>query len=90
MGCMLIYMRTTLNIHNGLYADIKQLASESDVTVTSIIHDFLLESLIRRRNRKHEPVELPVFHGTGTQPGVDITDNAGLLAIMEDDGDGPA
>ena len=87
---MLICMRTTLNIHDGLYADIKKLASESNETVTSIIHDFLLESLIRRRSRKHEPVELPVFHGTGTQPGVDITDNAGLLAIMEDSGDGPA
>lgn len=79
-----------MNIHDGLYADIKRLASESNETVTSIIHDLLLESLIRRRDRKHEPVELPVFHGTGTQPGVDITDNAGLLAIMEDDGNGPA
>ena len=87
---MLICMRTTLNIRDGLYADIKKLAGESDETVTSIIHDFLLESLIRRQDRKDEPVELPVFHGTGTQPGVDITDNAGLLAIMEDDGDGPA
>ena len=83
-------MRTTLNIHDGLYADIKKLASEADETVTSIIHDLLLESLIRRRSRKHEPVELPVFHGTGTRPGVDITDNAGLLAIMEGSGDGPA
>ena len=53
-------MRTTLNIHDGLYADIKKLASKSNKTVTAIIHDFLLESLIRRRNRKHAPVDLPV------------------------------
>lgn len=84
-----MYMRTTLNIHDGLYADIKKLAKESNKSVSAIIHDFLLESLARRENRKRDPVELPVYHGTGTQPGVDITDNAGLLAIMEDGGDGP-
>lgn len=87
---MIICMRTTLNIHDGLYADIKALARESNTTVTSIVHDFLLESLVRHRDRRHDPIELPVFHGTGTRPGVDITDNAGLLAIMEDHGDGPA
>lgn len=83
-------MRTTLSIHDGLYADIKKLAKESDRSVSSIVHDFLLESMIRRRNRTHDRVELPVFHGTGTRPGVDITDNAGLLAIMEDKDDGSA
>lgn len=87
---MIRCMRTTLNIHDGLYADIKKLAKESNMSVTAIIHDFLLESFTRRKNGKRDPVELPVYHGTGTQPGVDITDNAGLLAIMEDDGDGPA
>ncbi|MYB52188.1 MAG: hypothetical protein F4X77_08315 [Acidobacteriia bacterium] len=83
-------MRTTLNIHDGLYADIKKLAKESNMSVSALIHDFLLESFTRRENRKRDPVELPVYHGTGTHPGVDITDIAGLLAIMEDDGDGPA
>lgn len=83
-------MRTTLNIDDGLYADIKKLARESNMSVTAIVHDFLLESVTRRKNRKRDPVELPVYHGTGTQPGVDITDNAGLLAIMEGEGDGPA
>lgn len=83
-------MRTTLNIHDGLYDDIKTLARESNRTVTSIVHDFLLESLVRHRDRRHDPIDLPVFHGTGTRPGVDITDNAGLLAIMEDHSDGPA
>lgn len=87
---MIRCMRTTLSIHDGLYADIKKLAKESNRSISSIVHDFLLESLIRRSNRSRDPVELPVFHGTGTRPGVDITDNAGLLAIMEDKDDGPA
>lgn len=87
---MIRCMRTTLNIDDGLYADIKKLARESNMSVTAIVHDFLLESVTRRKNRKRDPVELPVYHGTGTQPGVDITDNAGLLAIMEGEGDGPA
>ena len=86
---MIRCMRTTLNIHDGLYADIKKLAKESDKSVSAIIHDFLLESFTRRKDRKRDQIELPVYHGAGTQPGVDITDNAGLLAIMEDDGDGP-
>lgn len=87
---MIRCMRTTLSIHDGLYADIKKLAKESNMSVTAIIHDFLLESYTRRESSRRDPVELPVYHGTGTQPGVDITDNAGLLAIMEDDGNGPA
>ena len=87
---MIRCMRTTLNIDDGLYADIKKLARESNMSVTAIVHDFLLESVTRRKNRKRDPVELPVYHGTGAQPGVDITDNAGLLAIMEGGGDGPA
>ena len=87
---MIGHMRTTLNIHDGLYADIKKLANESNMSITEIVHDFLLESLTRHKNRRLDPIELPVYHGTGTQPGVDITDNAGLLAIMEGDGNGPA
>ena len=82
-------MGTALSIHDGLYADIKKLANESKRSVSSVVHDFLLESLTRQRSRGHDPVELPVFHGTGTRPGVDITDNAGLLAIIEDKGDAP-
>jgi len=87
---MIRCMRTTLSIDDGLYSDIKKVAKESNRTISSVVHDFLLEALSRRQSRTHEPVEIPVFHGTGTQPGVDITDNAGLLAIMEDDGNGPA
>ncbi len=84
-------MRTTFNIEDGLFADLKQLAAETEQTVTSVIHDLLREALWRRRDAKGAPpdFDLPVFQGDGTQPGVDITDNAGLLAILEGD-DGPS
>ena len=50
---MMICMRTTLNIQDGLYSDIKKLANESDMSISSIVHDLLLESLMRRQNRNH-------------------------------------
>ena len=89
---MIICMRTTLNLNDHLYAYIKDVANETDRSITSVVHDFLLESLHRRRQRKSaEPVELPVSDQTGgTLPGVDINDNASVLEIMERGKYGPA
>ena len=81
-------MRTTIDIDDGFMLELRRIAAETGCTLTSVIHDALLESLSRRRasaaTRGH--VRLPVFHGTGLQPGVDITDSANLLEIMEEPG----
>ena len=80
---MFICMRTTINLDDGLMRDLKRLAADTGCTLTSVIHDALRESLWRRRNASRARVELPVFHGNGLQPGVDISDSASLLEIME-------
>lgn len=85
-------MRTTLNINDHLYAYIKDVAKDTDQTVTLVVHDFPLESLHRRRRRKRaEPIELPVTDQTGgTLPVIGINDNASLPDVMDGDKYGPA
>ncbi len=82
-------MRTTINIDDGLMIELKRIAAESGRTLTSVIQDALRESLARRRKRNPRPVELPVFHGTGLQPGVDLSRSVALLERMES-GDEPS
>ena len=81
-------VRTTINLDDSLMNDLKRLAAESGCTLTSVINDALRESLFRRRSARRNHVELPVFHGTGLQPGVNITDLALMLEVMEK-ADGP-
>lgn len=78
-------MRTTINIDDSLYAELKGIAARTGRTLTSVIHDALLESLSRRRNANRSPAKLPVFKGTGVMPGVDLSDSAAILDHMEDD-----
>ena len=85
---MLICMRTTLNLDDGLLDDLRGLAAASGRTLTAVVHDLLRESLLRRKSPRREPVDLPIFFGDGARPGIDIADSAELYDIMEaDDGD---
>ena len=79
---MFICVRTTINLDDSLMNDLKRLAADSRCTLTSVIHDALRESLSRRRSARRDRIELPVFHGSGLQPGVDIADSASLLEVM--------
>ena len=76
-------MRTTLNIDDDLLARLKKIAADSGRTLTAVVEDSLRASLAQRREGKRERVELPVFHGTGLQPGVDLHDSAALLDLMD-------
>ena len=69
-------MRTTIDIHDQLFAELKHIAADSGRTLTAVIHDAVRESLSRRRTADRPVVELPVFHGTGVMPGVDLSDTA--------------
>jgi hypothetical protein len=81
-------MRTTVRLDPHLLAEAKKAAADSGRTLTAVIEDALRESLNRRsagpRRRK---VKIPTFGGRGLQPGVDLDDSAGLLALMESDRD---
>ena len=79
-------MRTTIRLDDALLADAKVLAARTGRTLTSVIEDALRESLARGKARERTRVELPVFRPAGRgglQPGVDLSDSAALLDLME-------
>ncbi len=83
---MLTHMRTTLNLDDDLARAAKQRAHDRGTTLTSVIEDALRATLAQRTEAPApEPYEVPVF-SSALMPGVDIDDSAGLLAIMESDG----
>ena len=86
---MFLCMRTTIHIDDHLFVELKKAAADTGKTLTAIIQDALRESLHRRQATVRPTVELPVFHGTGVMPGVDLNDSAALLDLMKDE-NGPA
>ena len=80
---MFLCMRTTIHIDDHLFAELKGIAADTGRTLAAVIQDALRESLSRRGGTERPAVELPLFHGTGVMPGVDLTDSAALLDLME-------
>ena len=83
---MLRHMRTTIRLPDDLYREVKVTAASTGRNVTSFIEEALRAALLR----EHEPADLereayrvtPVGVG-GVVPGVDLTDSARLLELME-------
>lgn len=79
-------MRTTVRLDHRLLEQAKAEARKQHKTLTSLIEEGLhlvlgAESTTRRRKK----VVLPVYGRTGgVRPGVDLSNNASLLDIMED------
>ena len=82
-------MRKTIHIDDHLFAEIKGIAAETGKTLAAVIQDALRESLSRRRVSERPAIDLPLFHGTGVMPGVDLSDSASLLDLTKGD-NGPA
>ena len=80
---MFLCMRTTIHIDDQLFLELKKVAADAGKTLTATIQDALRESLHRRHSTPRPTVELPVFHGTGVLPGVDLNDSAALLDLIE-------
>jgi len=85
---MLQCMRTTVRLDDHLLREAKQLAARTGRTLTAVIEDALREALNRGHGRPRKPrVKLPTFRGRGIRPGVDLDDTAGLLDVMDENGD---
>ena len=80
---MLICMRTTFNLDDSLMITAKKVAAETGQTLTEIVSDALRERLARTAANCQARPKLPVFRGSGLQPGVDVSSNAALLDLME-------
>ena len=78
-------MRTTIRIDDDLLKDAQREAAASGKTFTQLVTEALREKIARRNpNVKRKRVVLPSFDGNGLQPGVDLHNNAALLALMEE------
>ena len=79
---MLLCMRTTIDINDELLRAAKAYAAGEQKTLKATIEQALRELLAGPRQTTSNAPPIPVFRGSGVQPGVDLTDNAALEAIM--------
>ncbi|MGD9634669.1 MAG: ribbon-helix-helix protein, CopG family [Pirellulales bacterium] len=81
-------MRTTLQIDDQLYREVKEAAAETGRTLTAVVEDALRLALsVRKRTIESKPFKLPVLDLGKTLPGVDLDNSAALLDLMEADDD---
>ena len=78
-------MRTTIRIQDDLYRKVKVRAAESGRTVGEVIEDAVRSALLPRASGSPELPRFPTYGSGGTLPGVDISNNAALLDLMEED-----
>lgn len=81
---MLICMRTTINLPDRLYRELKRFAAEQGKTMTDVIQDAISETLLRNSQLPpKKSVVLPTFKGEGLLPGVDLDDNKALRDLID-------
>lgn len=76
-------MRTTVRLNDELMRQVKQYAAEHDKTLTTTIEEALREKLARKTTDERPPFKIKTFDGGGLQPGVDLSNNAKTLDIMD-------
>ena len=80
---MLLCMRTTLDINDELLRAVRAYATDERKTLKATVEQALREFLAGPARTRSDAPPVPVFRGRGVQPGVDLTDNAALEAIMD-------
>ena len=79
---MLLCMRTTIDINGELLRAVKAHAAGGHKTLKATMEQALREFLAGPRRAVVDAPPVPVFRGRDVQPGVDLTDNAALEALM--------
>lgn len=82
---MLSCMRTTIDISDPLLAEAKSLAAQRGLSLKALVEEALRERLRSRGAGKRVAEQLPTYSGHGLQAGVDLTDSAALLEVMDAD-----
>ena len=77
--------RTTVRLEEKLLAEAKLHAARENRTLTSLIEEGLRLAIVKPASpARPKRVDLPVSRrGGGTMPGVDLTNTAGLLDLLE-------
>lgn len=79
-------MRTTIRIDDELYRTVKEQAVRTGRTVGELIEDAVRRSIATNETEGSVSVPpLPIYGGSGVLPGIDLTSNASLREVMEDD-----
>jgi plasmid stability protein len=81
---MLMCMRTTINLPDELYGEVRRRAADEGRTVTSFLEQALRDALARHEAGDKPPFVVVPFIGDGVMPGVDLNNNAALLELMEE------
>lgn len=77
-------MKTTINLPDELYGEVRRRAADEGRTVTSFLEQALRDALARHEAGQKPPFVVRPFHGDGVMPGVDLTNNAALLEFEEE------
>lgn len=81
---MLVCMRTTINLPDGLAEEAKRRAAEEDRTFTSLVEEGLRAVLDRPVERQR--VELPTHGDPDDELLVDLEDREALWGVLDADG----
>ena len=76
-------MRTTIDVNDALLTAVKARAAHEQRTLKETFEQALREYLNSPSGASTDAPRIPTFRGRGVQPGVDLTDNAALQAIMD-------
>ena len=76
-------MRTTLSIDEHLLNEAKRRARARGVSIGTVVDDALRRDFQRPADDRDRP-KIPVFIGTGTQPGVDLTSGRALRELLDE------
>lgn len=85
-GNMLRHMRTTVHLPDDLHSRARRRAAESGITFTNLLED-ALRLILDDKGPAGEPEDHyrvnPLPAGGGVSPGVDLSDTATLVDLME-------
>lgn len=80
-------MRTTINIDDDLYREVKEAAARSGRTVAAVFEDAVRRGLSVTQSRAAGEYQLRAMGRGGLRPGIDLSSNAALAEVMVDDRD---
>ena len=78
-------MRTTIRIDDALYREVKQRAAASGRTVAAVLEDAVRRGLNPTAGGSRERFTVRASGTGGLMPGVDLSSNAGLAEVMDDE-----
>lgn len=82
---MLIHMRTTINLPDGLGEEAKRRAAERGCTFTALVVEGL-HMVLRGAPEGSPPAELPRYGGAGGRLLADLADRAAVAEALDADG----